>query len=117
MRKYICESVLESTKKALGIASEYSHFDEELIMHINTVFFSLFQLGVFSNPRSIVSGDELWDDFINGRDDLEAIKSYVYLRVRLLFDPPASASVGESFKKQIDELEWRLNVEVDTGEG
>ena len=105
------ESILTSIKKLLGIVEEYDHFDADIIMHINTVFMALNQLGVGpSNGFAITDKTSTWDEFITKDDNLEAVKSYMYLKVRLLFDPPLSSAVVDSINRQINELEWRLNV-------
>lgn len=111
------DSILDSVKKVLGIPSEYEVFDPDIIMHINTVFFTLSQLGVGPDGGfSISSKSDTWDFYISEGSNLEAVKSYVYLRVRILFDPPSSSYVLTSMENQIKELEWRLNAEVDRGE-
>ena len=109
------DSILDGTKKALGIESDYDHFDPELIMHINSVFMVLYQLGVGpDDPFQIESEDNTWDEFLSDRLNVEAVKSYVYLRVRLIFDPPTTSFVGDSYQKMIDEYEWRLTVGAET---
>lgn len=110
------ESILTSIKKLLGLSEEYEQFDADLIMHINSVFINLTQLGV--GPAKgffIESVDETWSDFVDTDKfiQLNAIKSYMYLKVRLLFDPPASSAVMQSMNNMIAELEWRLNAAVD----
>lgn len=111
------DSILDSVKKVLGIPSEYTVFDPDIIMHINTAFFTLSQLGVGPEGGfSISSKDDTWGSYISEGSNLEAVKSYVCLRVRILFDPPSSSYVLTSMENQIKELEWRLNVEVDRGE-
>ena len=110
------ESILTSIKKLLGITEEYTHFDTDLIMHINTVFMVLTQLGVGpSGGYAIESADDEWTDFIPEASivQVNAVKSYVYLKVKLLFDPPLSSSAMEAINRQISEYEWRLNVAVD----
>ena len=110
------ESILTSIKKLLGIAEEYAHFDPDIITHINSAFFTLTQLGVGpSEGFSINDASTTWDEFLsktNGKN-LEAVKTYVYLKVKLLFDPPLTSSVTEAIKSQISEYEWRLNVEAE----
>lgn len=107
-------SILTSIKKLLGIAEEYTQFDEDIIMHINTVFLNLTQLGVGPEEGFVIEDDVAsWEDFINDNAQLQAVKTYVYLKVKLLFDPPLSSSVIESMNRMIAELEWRLNVAVD----
>lgn len=110
------DSILTSIKKMLGIAEEYEHFDADLIMHINSVFSILTQLGVGPDEGfSIEDSTSTWDDFVSENSKLDAIKSYMYLKVKLLFDPPLSSSVSESMNRMISELEWRINVTVDKG--
>ena len=105
------ESILTSTKKMLGITEEYTHFDDDIIMHINSVFMILTQLGVGPAKGFVIqSKDAVWSDFISEDDNLEAVKTYVYLKVKLLFDPPLTSSVSDSRGRLINELEWRLNV-------
>lgn len=106
------ESILTSIKKLLGITEEYEHFDSDIIMHINSVFMVLNQLGVGpENGFSIKDKYQTWSEFINADDPrFEAVKSYMHLKVKLLFDPPASSIVAESINRMIAEYEWRLNV-------
>ena len=108
------DSILTSIKKLLGIAEDYEHFDADLIIHINSIFSILTQLGVGpSDGYSISSKTETWADFIPDLSQIESVKTYVYLRVKLIFDPPLSSAVMEAMKQTISELEWRLNVSVD----
>lgn len=107
-------SILDSTKTALGITEAQHAFDSTLILHINTVLADLTQLGV--GPAAgfeIMSNAEIWTDFLGPRPELNAVKSYVYLRVRLLFDPPDIGFVLTAMKEQIDKMEWKINVLVD----
>ena len=106
------ESILTSIKKLLGIAKDYKHFDDDIIMHINTVFLSLTQLGIGpENGFSIEDDSAEWTEFLTVDHKLfEAAKSYVYLKVRLLFDPPTSSAVMEAINRNISEIEWRLTV-------
>lgn len=110
------ESILTSIKKMLGIAEEYTHFDSDIIMHINSVFMTLTQLGVGPSQGFYIEDETTeWIEFIPDMVKLQAVKTYMYLRVRLLFD---SASLGSAtlsaYERQIQELEWRLNVAVET---
>ena len=108
------ESILTSIKKLLGISEEYEHFDADLIMHINSVFMILTQLGVGpSEGFRITDESEIWTDFISEPDRIELVKSYMHLKVKLLFDPPSSSAVIESMNRMINEFEWRLNVAAD----
>ena len=109
------ESILDSIKKLLGIQPEYRAFDEDLIIHINTVFIILNQLSI--GPEEgfmIVDGSESWDDFVKGINET-MVKTYIYLKVRLMFDPPTSGVLVESMNSMISELEWRLLLEGDKG--
>ena len=109
------ESILTSIKKLLGIPEDYEHYDADIIMHINSVFMILNQLGVGpSNGFSITDKTDVWSNFISDNDNLEAVKSYVYMKVRLLFDPPLSSAVMECMNRMISELEWRLNSEAES---
>ena len=108
------ESILTSIKKIIGITEEYEHFDPEIIMHINSVFMILTQLGVGpSEGFSINDSSTTWDQFIPNGKNLEAVKSYIGLKVKLLFDPPSSSAVMEAMNRSISEFEWRLNIEAD----
>lgn len=105
------ESILTSIKKLLGMTEEYIAYDDQIIIHINSVFMILTQLGVGPNEGFAIKDKEsVWNDFVSDETKLELIKSYVYLKVRLLFDPPSSSAVMESINRQINEFEWRLNV-------
>lgn len=105
------ESILTSIKKLLGITEEYDHFDADLIMHINSVFSVLTQLGVGpSEGFSIVDSSATWDSYITESMNLQMVKTYIHLKVKLLFDPPSSSTVIDAMNKQISEFEWRINV-------
>lgn len=107
-------SILDDTKKVLGLESEYTPFDTDLIMHINSVFSDLHQLGVGPEPGyAIASKDETWDGFLADDLRLNNVKSYVYLRVRMLFDPPSIGYVLTAKEKEIEKAEWRVTVAAD----
>ena len=109
------DSILTSVKKLLGIQEEDESFDVELILDINSVFMILNQLGLGPVGGFFIEDKkDTWPDFLNDRDDLNAVKSYVYLKVRLIFDPPQMGYLVESINKQCQELEWRLNVQMET---
>lgn len=109
-------SILSSIKKMLGIEVEYHHFDQELIMYINSTFMYLTQLGVGPKTGFSIEGDfEEWSNFLSDRLDLESVKSLMYLKVRLIFDPPSNSFIVESMNRQISELEWRLNMQAEGG--
>lgn len=108
------DSILTSVKKMLGIPEEYTQFDVDIILHINSVLMILTQLGV--GPKSgflIEDKHDFWEDFVDD-ERLEAVKSYVYLKVRLIFDPPTSSAVIESMNRTLSELEWRLNIAAES---
>jgi hypothetical protein len=103
-------SILNSTKKILGIASDYTAFDLDIITHINTAFSTLTQLGVGPAEGFMIDDETAtWDSYIVDDIQLNSVKSYVYLRVRLLFDPPATSYLITASQEQVKELEWRLN--------
>lgn len=106
-------SILTSIKKLLGITESCTDFDTDIIMHINTVLMTLNQLGVGTEGFRIEDKNAVWSEFIKS-DKLAATKSYVYLRVKLLFDPPLNSAIIEAIKESIRELEWRLNVRVES---
>ena len=108
------ESILTSIKRLLGITEDYQHFDQDLIMHINSVLMTLTQIGVGPVGGMLITDDSTtWEEFAGEVTDLGGIQSYVYLKVKLLFDPPQTSSVTEAINRQINELEWRLNFVVD----
>lgn len=103
------ESILNTTKKILGISEDYKAFDLDIVTHINSVLGTLNDLGVGPVNGFMITGpDETWDELIESEMRLNRVKSYVYLRVRLLFDPPTSSFHLESLKEQVKEMEWRL---------
>lgn len=109
------ESILVTIKKLLGIAKEYNNFDLDIITHINTVFMTLNQLGVGpSEGFSIEDDSATWNEYISDSTKFNAIKTYIYLKVKIVFDPPLSSAVMEATKQSINELEWRLNVESES---
>lgn len=111
-------SILNDIKKLLGIMESYEHFDVDIIIHINTAFSTLTQLGVGpSDGFSITNKTETWADFI-GDDYLkfQSVKTYIYLKVRMIFDPPSNSSATEAIKSTISELEWRLNINAESKE-
>lgn len=102
-------SILNDVKQMLGVEADYDAFDTDIIININSVFMVLNQLGV--GPKECFSiKDELatWESFTQGKIDIEATKTYVYLRTRLLFDPPANSFTISALDNQAKELGWRL---------
>lgn len=111
------ESILTSIKKLLGIEEEYKHFDADIIMHINSVFTVLTQIGVGPAEGFRIEDDlTTWNDFLGDDKRLDSVKSYMHMKVKLLFDPPTQSAVMESMNRMINEFEWRLNVTADSKE-
>jgi len=108
------ESILTTVKRLLGILEVYEVFDSELIIHINTVFSILNHIGVGPTEGFKITGKtETWSEFIGDSKLLEDVKTYIYLKVRLIWDPPINGSVISSMKEIISELEWRMNAVSD----
>lgn len=105
------ESILTSVKKLLGITEENEYFDMDILIHINSVLASLTQLGLGPAKGFAISDkSSTWNDFLSDDSRLEMVKSFLFLKVRLLFDPPASSVVVDAMKQSIQELEWRIMV-------
>lgn len=105
------DSILNTVKRSLDIATDDDSFDTSLLIHINTVFSDLYQigLGVYGSEEfAITSADELWTAALGEQQNLNMIKSYVTLRIRLIFDPPQAGFTTNSFQSQIDKMEWRI---------
>lgn len=111
------ESILDTIKDSLGIAKEDNDFDQEILMHINAVLSTLFQIGVdFSNESHIIDKDDTWPDiFVDNEDIIDLAKLYIYLKVKVMFDPPSSSFVLDAMNKQAAELEWRIHIESEGG--
>jgi len=109
------DSILDSVKKVLGISTEDDSFETDIIIAINSAFMILSQLGVSQNGSfSITDNTATWSDFLGSATDLEAVKSYVCLKVQLLFDPPTSSFVLDAKKNIISELEFRLQLQSES---
>ena len=107
-------SILTSMKKLLGITEEYSHFDTDIIIHINSIFSILTQLGVGPEDGfSISDATETWSEYLLSDKRIEMIKTFMYLKLKLIFDPPVSSGVIEAMNKTINELEWRILIQKD----
>lgn len=105
------DSILDSTKRVLGLAEDYTAFDVDVVMHINAAFSSLSQLGVGPvDGFFIVDSTAVWDDIGIPAKQLHLLKSYIYLKVRFAFDPPTTSFAIDAMDKQIKEYEWRLNI-------
>lgn len=108
------QSILNTTKKILGIDKTYTEFDVDIITHINSALSTLSQLGVGPAAGLMIDDDvKLWADFVDADVLLNPVKTYVYLRVRLLFDPPSTSYHLNAIQEQVRELEWRLQVTSD----
>lgn len=108
------ESILTSIKKLLGIAEDYTHFDPDIIVHINSAFSVLTQLGVGPTEGFSIEDDQsVWSDFVTDDSKIKFIKTFIHLKVKLYFDPPLSTAAIESTNNLIKELEWRIQVAVD----
>lgn len=104
------ESILISTKKILGLDAEYTPFDLDVITHINAAFSTLNQLGVGPVAGFSINDDSSqWAEFDVPENQIQMVKTYVYLKVRVLFDPPGTSFLLEAANNQIKEYEWRLN--------
>ena len=103
-------SILDGTKKILGLAADYTVFDQDIITHINSAFSTLSQLGVGpSTPFFIEDAEPTWEELPLPANQLQMVRTYIYLKVRMLFDPPGTSYLIEAMNKQILEHEWRLN--------
>lgn len=110
----ISSSILDTIKKLIGIDTDYDIFDIDIIVSINSSFMILNQLGVGPDkPFSIKGPSETWKDFFEDEEIFELAKSYIYLRTKLLFDPPSSGVLHEAVERQISEFEWRMHVQAD----
>lgn len=108
------DRILDTVKKSLGLTEDYPIFDPDIIMHINTVLANLIQMGVGPESGFVVEDSSaLWSDFTNDDSLIQQVKTYVSLKVRLLFDPPASSVVMNSINETLKELEWRLYIKKD----
>ena len=103
------DSVLLSTKQMLGISPEDESFDVNVIMCINTALTILMDLGLTEVEDQIVTSDKMtWDELLGGRTDIEYVKTYIYQKVKLIFDPPTSTAAIDAMQRSISELEWRI---------
>lgn len=118
------DSILTSIKKLLGLDEEYTHFDTDIIIHINSALFRLRTLGVGPvaegeslnpAPFKITDKTQVWSDLLEDREDLESVKDYIYLKVKLMFDPPQTSFVIDSYNTQLKELEWMINEQAGGG--
>lgn len=107
------ESILVTIKKMIGPSALYDVFDTDIITHINTIFFRLYQLGIGPDtPFKIEDDSAEWTDFVDD-GSIEAVKTYIYIKTKLYFDPPTNSALLSAMQEQCKELEWTMNVEVD----
>lgn len=103
-------SILTSTKKVIGIAEDDTTFDLDIIIHINSVFATLQQIGVGPEEGFMIEDDSAeWDDYLEGDNGLNNVKTYMFLKVKLFFDPPQTSVLLTAMEKQVDQLEARIN--------
>lgn len=111
------ESILNTIKKTLGVELDYNAFDDEIITHINSVFMTLNQLGVGPTTGFRISDEnDSWTDFLGAVNYLEGVKSYTYLKVKLLFDPPTNSFLVDSINNQAEEYAFRILAQIETAE-
>lgn len=109
------ESILDTIKKMLGLADDYDAFDIDVVVDINAAMLTLKQLGVGPDDGYSITGpDEVWTDIPEVKaSSLNAVKQYIYLKTRMLFDPPTTSAHIDAMKATISELEWRLTLEAE----
>lgn len=113
----VMDSILNSVKKALGIEPDYTDFDPDILMHINAAIMTLRQLGVGPEEGyTVTSANDTFDDYLGeGSTETAMVRTYLFYKTKIIFDPPASSTVMEALKEMIRETEWRLNIQVDPG--
>lgn len=108
------DSILMTIKGLLGPDSDYDEFDQDILVFINSALATLTQIGLGPSTGFRIKGNqETWSDFLGNAKDLDSVKEYIYMRVKIAFDPPASSAVLSAYQETIKELTWRLNVAVD----
>lgn len=108
------ESILNSIKKLLGPSASDEHFDQDIIMNINASISILTQIGLGPSEGFMIEDDSaIWSDLIGDAKNLELVKTYVYLKAKMVFDPPSSGTITESYNKIISEYESRISYIVD----
>lgn len=111
------ESILNTIKKMLGPDSSYEVFDTDIIVHINSAFSTLAQIGVGPKHGFRITGpEETWGQYLGESIDLDSVKTYIYMKVKMVFDPPTNSFVQKAMEESCKEIEWRLNVATDPGE-
>ena len=111
------DSILVSIKKMLGLDNDYTPFDADVLIHINAAFMTLCQMGIGPKEGFAVTDDsQTWNDFLTNKVMLGGVKTWVYLQVKMLFDPPANSFVMDAYKTQAEQILWRLNVQAESVE-
>lgn len=117
MTDQMSDSILVTIKKMLGLEDAYTPFDTDVMIFINAALMNLTQLGVGSKEGYTISDyDTKWSDFLTNETKLGAVKTYVYLKVKMAFDPPTNSFVMDAMKQQAEEIGWRLNVQAESVE-
>lgn len=109
----VSESILTSVKKSLGISEEYEHYDSDIILCINTALNILYELGLRPEPFVIHDSSETWDDYFKDYKKIEMVKTYIFQKVKLMFDPPQNGQLIEAINRNLDELTYRIYITVD----
>ena len=110
------DSILNTIKKMLGIDSDDTDFDVDIMIHINSITPNLSQMGIGpTNGYIVTSSEQLWSDYIDSSIiNLEGVKTYIYLKTKLIFDPPTNSTTIEAINKNLSELEWRMMLAIET---
>lgn len=107
------ESILDSVKKSIGLQPDYTEFDSDLVLLINGNLMTLAQNGVGKEEFRISGRSEMWSDFLGDYSDVELAKTFVYLRTKIIFDPPSTSAVLDAYKKEAEECLWRCLIQVE----
>lgn len=111
------DSILNTVKKFIGFDPEYTVYDPDIILLINSELSTLYQVGVGPKDKAfrIEDSTATWDDFIENKTNIESVKDFISLRVKMIFDPPQNSFVLDAYKAKAEELLWRLNITDDSG--
>ena len=108
------QSIFKTIKSLLGPDADYEVFDNDILIFINSALATLTQLGIGPSTGFRITGEtETWQDLLGDYEDLESVKTYIYMKVKLVFDPPSNSTVLSAYQESCKEFEWRLNVAVD----
>lgn len=108
------DSIFKSIKGFLGIQEEDNGFDQDILLHINTMLSNLYQLGVGDESKHIFGAEETWTDlFYDNLELIDLIKEYIFLKTKLMFDPPSSSFVLNALAEQADEVQWRIHIQAE----